>query len=135
MRMLGLASLIVALLAGCTTPAPPTPAPVQASCAQEGMASWYQATGKSAAGERLQPQELVAAHRTLPLGTLVRVTSLDSGRSVVVRIGDRGPFAKGRIIDLSRAAAEQLGMRGEGVAHVRLEIDAEAGRACPLTAA
>ena len=99
------------------------------------MASWYHAVGKTASGERPQPQDLIAAHRTLPLGTAVRVTSLDNGRSVVVRIDDRGPFAKGRIIDLSRAAAEQLGMRGEGVARVRLAIDGMTGTSCPFTAA
>ncbi len=133
MRTLWLAALAVPLLAGCARQ--PPPAPVQASCAQEGMASWYYAVGRTAAGERLQPREMIAAHRTLPMGTFVRVTAVDSGRTIVVRIGDRGPFAKGRIIDLSRAAAEQLGMRGEGVARVRLEIEGLTGTGCPFTAA
>lgn len=132
MRTLWLAVLAVPLLASC---ARQPPAPVQAACAQEGIASWYYAVGRTAAGEKLQAQELVAAHRTLPLGTFVRVTAMDSGRSIVVRIGDRGPFAKGRIIDLSRAAAEQLGMRGEGVTRVRVELEGVAGTGCPFTAA
>lgn len=131
--MLGLAVLAVLALSGCARQ--PPSAQVQTSCTQEGMASWYHAVGTTAAGEKLQPQELIAAHRTLPLGTMVRVTALDTGRSVVVRIGDRGPFAKGRIIDLSRAAAERLGMRGEGVAQVRLEIDGLTGSSCPFTRA
>ena len=78
---------------------------------------------------------LTAAHNTLPLGTRVRVANLDNGRAVVVRINDRGPFAKDRIIDLSKAAAEQLGMIEDGVARVRVTpidgevaANAEAGR-------
>ena len=132
MRTLWLATLALPLLASCARQAP---APVQAACAQEGLASWYYAVGRTAGGERLQPRELIAAHRTLPLGTIVRVTAVESGRTIVVRIGDRGPFAKGRIIDLSRAAAEQLGMQGEGVARVRLEIEGLSGTGCPFSAA
>ncbi|MGO4869548.1 MAG: septal ring lytic transglycosylase RlpA family protein [Roseiarcus sp.] len=64
---------------------------------------------------------LIAAHRTLPFGTHVRVTNLDNGRSAVVTIVDRGPFIRGRIIDVSTVAADVLGMRQAGVAHVRLE--------------
>ncbi|MGD0640937.1 MAG: septal ring lytic transglycosylase RlpA family protein [Roseiarcus sp.] len=64
---------------------------------------------------------LIAAHRTLPFGTHVRVTNLDNGRSAVVTIVDRGPFIRGRIIDVSTVAADALGMRQAGVAHVRLE--------------
>ena len=131
MRTLWLAAVAVPLLAGCAR----QPGAVQASCAQEGLASWYYAVGRTAAGEKLHAQEMIAAHRTLPLGTIVRVTALDNGRSIVVRIGDRGPFAKGRIIDLSRAAAEQLGMRGEGVTRVRLEIEGTTGTGCPFAAA
>jgi rare lipoprotein A len=66
--------------------------------------------------------KLTAAHRTLPLGTRVRVTNVVNGRSVVVRINDRGPFADGRIIDLSRAAARELGVLGGGLFSVRLEV-------------
>jgi rare lipoprotein A len=92
---------------------------------QTGTASWYRptASGHSTAGGAAPGAgALMAAHATLPLGTQVLVTDLASGRSVVVRIADRGPFTKGRIIDLSPAAAGQLGMRQDGVAQVRLEI-------------
>ncbi|WP_254604929.1 septal ring lytic transglycosylase RlpA family protein, partial [Paraburkholderia phenoliruptrix] len=74
-----------------------------------------------ASGERYDMHALTAAHRTLPLGACVRVTSLVRTRSVVVRINDRGPFVRGRIIDLSYAAAEALGVRRAGSAQVRLE--------------
>jgi rare lipoprotein A len=89
------------------------------------MASWY-GPGfhgrRSASGERYNQNELTAAHRTLPFGTNVQVTNLNNGRSVVVRINDRGPFARGRVIDLSAAAARVLGMVQSGVAPVHLEI-------------
>jgi rare lipoprotein A len=77
---------------------------------------------KTASGERYSHRKLTAAHRTLKFGTTVRVTRLDDGRSVVVRVNDRGPFTRGRIIDLSRAAAERLGMIRAGTARVRLEL-------------
>jgi rare lipoprotein A len=93
--------------------------------AQRGMASWY-GPGfhgrRSASGERFNQNALTAAHRTLPFGTQVRVTNLNSGTSVVVRINDRGPFIHGRVIDLSRAAAGAIGMLGSGVAPVQLEV-------------
>lgn len=92
---------------------------------QEGDAVWYgkeQHGGPTASGERFNMHELTAAHRTLKLGTLVQVTNLRSGLSVVVRINDRGPFTRGRIIDLSYAAARQLGMVQAGVAKVLLRV-------------
>jgi rare lipoprotein A len=88
-----------------------------------GMASWYGAElagHRTASGERFNPNELTAAHRTLPLGSQVRVTY--HGRSVVVRINDRGPFAGHRVIDLSRAAAEQIGLRRAGSGRVTLSV-------------
>lgn len=93
-----------------------------------GYASWY--GGKfqgrlTAGGEVFDTNELTAAHKTLAFGTLVRVTHLGNERSVVVRINDRGPFVEGRIIDLSRAAAEAIDMTAQGVARVRLEILAD----------
>ena len=92
--------------------------------AEEGLASWY--GGKfqgrlTANGERFDTNKLTAAHKTLPFNTMVRVTNLETGRHVEVRINDRGPFVEGRIIDLSRAAAEEIGMTGQGVAKVRVE--------------
>jgi rare lipoprotein A len=90
-----------------------------------GYASWYgsESGNRTANGEKFRPGWITAAHTTLPLPTYVEVTALDSGRTILVRINDRGPFAgRGRIIDLSRAAAEQLGMRGQGHAAVRVRV-------------
>jgi rare lipoprotein A len=90
----------------------------------KGMASYYSYEGgnRTATGERFNPQGLTAAHRSLPFGTRVRVTNTGNGRSVVVRINDRGPFIRGRVIDLSVSAARELGMISSGVAAVKLEI-------------
>lgn len=91
----------------------------------EGYASWYGpkfAGRPTANGEIFDPSQLTAAHKTLPFGTRVRVTNLTNNRSVTVRINDRGPFVAGRIIDLSRAAAERIAMIRSGVAPVRLEL-------------
>ncbi len=91
----------------------------------QGIASWYGAAYQgrpTASGEIYNMYAMTAAHRTLPFGTEVRVHDLDNGRSVDVRINDRGPFVHGRIIDLSYAAAEALGMAGAGIARVRLQI-------------
>ncbi len=90
-----------------------------------GIASWY--GGKfhgrlTASGEIFDTNDFTAAHKSLPFGTIVRVTNLDNGKSVVVRINDRGPFVKGRVIDLSRAAAKAIGMLGSGIARVRIDI-------------
>ena len=92
---------------------------------QQGRASWYGPRfhgRRTASGERFNQSAHTAAHRNLPFGTRVKVTNLRNNRSVVVRINDRGPYVGGRIIDLSRAAAESIGMRGSGTAPVRLEI-------------
>jgi rare lipoprotein A len=91
----------------------------------QGVASWYGYPhhGRlTASGQRFDMYELSAAHRTLPLGTRLRVTNLKNGRSVRVTITDRGPFVKNRLIDLSYAAARQIGMVGAGIAPVQLEI-------------
>ena len=93
---------------------------------QTGRASWYDLEAKTASGEAMDSEALTAAHPSLPFGSKVMVANLDNGRSVVVRINDRGPFSKGRIIDVSRAAAEQLGMIGTGVARVSVSpVDSE----------
>ncbi len=89
----------------------------------EGVASWYGARfagRKTASGERFDPGEMTAAHRTLPFGSRVRVTH--GGKSVVVRINDRGPFHGGRVIDLSKAAADELGLVGAGSGRVQLAL-------------
>jgi len=88
--------------------------------AQSGIASVYSEGSKTASGERLSPGALTAAHRSLPFGTMVRVTNNHTGRSVVVRINDRGPFVRGRIIDLTPAGAQVLGF--DGLAQVTLEV-------------
>lgn len=106
------AFLIAATLAGAATEA----------IAQTGRASWYALTSRTASGERCDPEAMTAAHRSLPFGTRVRVENLDNGRSVVVRINDRGPFIGGRIIDVTRAAARSLGFVSAGTAKVRLTV-------------
>ncbi|MFB2895941.1 septal ring lytic transglycosylase RlpA family protein [Aerosakkonemataceae cyanobacterium BLCC-F50] len=90
-----------------------------------GLASWYGPGfhgNRSASGERYNQEALTAAHRSLPFGTMVRVTNLRNGLSVVVRINDRGPFSRGRIIDLSAASARIIGLKGTGVARVTVEV-------------
>jgi rare lipoprotein A len=87
-----------------------------------GMASFYWQGQRTATGEHFNPDGMTAAHRTLPFGTRVRVTHLGNGRSVTVRINDRGPFVGGRIIDLSRGAASVLGMQHQGVARVKVTV-------------
>lgn len=87
-----------------------------------GMASYYGYGGRTANGERHSAQARTAAHRSLPFNTKVRVTNRANGRSVVVRINDRGPFVKGRIIDVSTAVAEELGFRKRGVAKVEIAV-------------
>ena len=88
--------------------------------AQSGIASVYSEGNRTASGERISSGTLTAAHRSLPFGTKVRVTNTSNGRSVVVRINDRGPFVKGRIIDLTPAGAHELGF--SGLAHVTVDV-------------
>lgn len=90
--------------------------------AETGRASWYSMTSRTASGERCNPGALTAAHRSLPFGTKVKVENLKNGKSVVVRINDRGPFVGGRIIDVTKAAAHKLGMVASGTARVRLTV-------------
>lgn len=102
-----------------------TEQPIQVANAYQGKASWYgpQFHGRMTAnGEIFDSNDLTAAHPNLPFGTKVKVTNLLNGRSVIVRINDRGPFVKGRIIDVSAGAARVLNMLSSGVANVQLEI-------------
>ncbi|MCP4383574.1 MAG: septal ring lytic transglycosylase RlpA family protein [Hyphomicrobiales bacterium] len=92
------------------------------AAAQCGKASWYKMGTKTASGEKMNARALAAAHRSLPFGTKVRVENLRNGRSVVVRINDRGPFVGGRVIDVTQGAAEKLGMIRAGVAPVKVTI-------------
>jgi len=96
-----------------------------ALCVQDGLAAWSGQAYKgrqTASGERFTPEALTAAHRTLPFGTRVRVTSLETNQAIEVQITDRGPKTKEHLIDLSQAAAEQIGLRRRGEARVRMEV-------------
>jgi rare lipoprotein A len=122
-------------LAGCTTSTPPPspqppppisqqPAAPQPFFTQTGLASFYghAHAGKATAnGQAFDPKDFTAAHRTLAFGTLVRVTDLENGQTITVKITDRGPFVRGRILDVSLAAARALGMQDKGVTRIRLE--------------
>jgi rare lipoprotein A len=109
--------------------APPPTAPKQLPRAevptftQTGPASWYRPKlqRRTASGEAFDAKALTAAHRNLPFGTIIRVTCLKTGRMVVVRVNDRGPFSHGRVLDLSAVAAEELGMKQDGEAVVLIE--------------
>jgi peptidoglycan lytic transglycosylase len=86
------------------------------------VASFYSHDSETASGEKFDPHELTAAHRTLPFGTRLRVTNLINGRSVMVRVNDRGPFVRGRTVDVSASAAEELKMTERGVVNVKLDV-------------
>lgn len=104
----------------------PTAAPSRRSYSgsgsHHGIASYYGTGTRTASGARFNPRAMTAAHRSLPFGTKVRVTNKRNGRSVVVTINDRGPFIRGRIIDLSTGAADVIGMRRSGLAPVSVEV-------------
>ena len=142
-RALGQPAVIaLALCAGACAPArlhtnaalpetaslPPPPAPVlkpeeRPLFSQIGTASWYRPKlqKRTASGEAFNAKALTAAHRSLPFGTIVRVTCLKTGRTVKLRINDRGPFAYGRVLDVSAAAADVLGMKQDGASNVLIE--------------
>jgi rare lipoprotein A len=90
--------------------------------ASQGVASFYTEGTQTASGEKFDTHDLTAAHPTLPFGTKLRVTNVATGRSVTVRVNDRGPYVPGRIVDVSYSAAESLGMVGRGVANVKLDV-------------
>ncbi|MGO8914379.1 MAG: septal ring lytic transglycosylase RlpA family protein [Stellaceae bacterium] len=132
-----LAVLAAASLSACATvqqgTASPSPPPlsanVQTGCtpsfAESGIASWYGEAFQmkaTASGEPFDMDKLTAAHRCLPINTIVRVTNLQTGKSAVLRINDRGPYVGGRVLDVSRYAAQRLGMKRRGVAPVRIEV-------------
>ncbi len=87
-----------------------------------GMASYYKHGRLTANGEHFNPMGLTCAHRSMPFGTKLRVTNLKNGKSVVVRVNDRGPFIRGRILDLSLGAAKMVGLTGSGVGRVKVEV-------------
>lgn len=124
-RRVALAAGALMALAACGGGPSPETRPVSAGWTQEGVASWYggEFHGRpTASGEPYDQEGMTAAHRTLPFGTWIRVDNLDNGRRVRVRITDRGPFVDDRILDLSRAAARELGMLGPGTARIRLVV-------------
>ena len=126
MRYLVAICMLACLLGGCVSLRPSGGSTLsQAENVQVGLASWY---GKDFHGRRMADggtydmYGMMAAHKTLPLGTKVRVTNLANRKSVIVTIRDRGPYVEGRIIDLSNRAAKLLGMRAKGVSKVRIEV-------------
>lgn len=141
--LLGLAACAAPPSPPSTAPPVPPPPPSQAltpaslappTLVATGKASWYGVKHKgrsTASGDRFDPGKLTAAHATLPFGSYALVTNLDNGRSVVVVINDRGPHGRGRIIDLSPAAAQAIGLHISGVAPVRVESPPPAGRTPP----
>jgi rare lipoprotein A len=88
----------------------------------QGLASFYSEGTQTASGEKFDARDLTAAHPTLPFGTRLRVTNVATGRSVTVRVNDRGPYVPGRIVDVSYSAAQSLGMVGKGIANVKLDV-------------
>lgn len=127
-----LAVLSTSLLSSCATGSSatakhkPTKEEWNVSTVQHGKASWYSIKTnygtRTASGERLSNTASTAAHKTLPMGTLVRVTNVANGKSEVVRINDRGPYTKGRIIDVTVGCAERLGFYSRGVVPVKVEV-------------
>lgn len=121
-RLLIFLSLALAACATKETPRKKTslydPKPIKV---QTGIASWYR-DHRTASGERFNVNAMCAAHRTLPFGSKVRVVDLKTGQSVIVRINDRGPYIRGRIIDLTVGAARELGTYHRGIARVRIEV-------------
>jgi rare lipoprotein A len=126
------------LLAACARPQAVAPRPVLLGMSETGLASWYgpEFQGRRTSnGEVFDMYQLTAAHRDLPLGTWILVTNLDNGRAVEVRVNDRGPFVSDRILDLSYAAADLLGMVGPGVVPVRIvvsRLDGETSAGSPV---
>jgi rare lipoprotein A len=133
--------LLLLVLAGCASYQPVSDTPIrvgrpytvrgityvpaeQPGYDEVGYASWYghESGNRTARGEKFRPKGISAAHPTLPLPSYVEVTNLTSGRTVLVRVNDRGPFARGRIIDLSRGAAKLLGVSREGQSAVRVRL-------------
>ena len=128
--------LLVVTLAACSGAPKPAYFPgYPVGFVERGMASWYGPGfhgNKTANGERYDMHQLTAAHRTLPLGSIAVVRSMSSGRQVTVRINDRGPFARGRVLDLSLAGAQALGMTGTGTDQIELRVVGYQGRASDM---
>lgn len=120
----GLCALVLMLLVACSS-TPKSGGSVASGHSESGIASFYGnefQSRKTANGERFDQAKLTAAHRTLPFGTRLKVTNTDNGKSVTVRVNDRGPFVKGRIIDLSSSAFKTIASTRAGVAPVRIQV-------------
>jgi rare lipoprotein A len=116
------ASVVRRPVAVARKPAPFTPRKNASAMQAHGLASFYSHGTRTANGEKFDPGQLTAAHRTLPFGTRLKVTNVATGRSVTVRVNDRGPFIAGRIVDVSHSAAQSLGMTTRGLAKVKLDV-------------
>lgn len=120
----GFWAVMLLVLVGCSS-TPRSSGSVSSGHSESGMASYYGnefQSRKTASGERFDQGKLTAAHRTLPFGTHVKVINKQNGRSVVVRVNDRGPFVKGRIIDLSRSAFKSIASTNAGVISVHIQV-------------
>ena len=130
------ASLSIVMLAACSGAPKPVYFPgYPIGFVERGVASWYGPGfhgNKTANGERYDMHQLTAAHRTLPLGSIAVVRSMSTGRQVTVRVNDRGPFARGRVLDLSLAGAHALGMIGAGTDEIELRVVGYQGRAADM---
>ena len=134
--------LLVVSMAGAIVACGSTPKPTYfpgypVGFVERGVASWYGPGfhgNKTANGERYDMHQLTAAHRTLPLGSIAVVRSMSTGRQVTIRINDRGPFARGRVLDLSLAGAQALGMTGAGTDQIELQVVGYQGRAADMGA-
>ena len=97
---------------------------------QQGKASWYAMTSRTANGERASPNTMTAAHRSLRFGTHIKVTNLRNGRSVILCVNDRGPFVRGRVVDVTKRAAQKLGFLNAGWTNVRIENTGKRTKGC-----
>jgi len=131
MRKLLCLFLIAVLIGGCATGPKirytdsmfePVPAAVEYGIASFYTAGWFGIGERTADGKRFHQYEMTCAHKTLPLGTFVRVTNLKNGRHTIAKITDRGPYVRGRIVDLSKTGAKQIGILQAGLADVKLEV-------------
>ncbi len=104
------------------SPFAPRKAAAETPAASQGIASFYWQGTTTASGEKFNTHDLTAAHPTLPFGTKLRVTNVSTGRSVMVRVNDRGPYVAGRVVDVSYSAANALGMVDRGLASVKLDV-------------
>jgi rare lipoprotein A len=121
-RLLAAILPVAIVLIACGFPIPSASAGETKAQSFSGLCAFYSESGQVASGGRFDPNGLTAAHRTLPFGTRIRVTDAKTGRTVIVTINDRGPFGKGRVLDLSPAAAKALGMIDRGVIYVKADV-------------